>query len=63
MKLSMRQRVVIGLIWIVVIAISLVRAIPSMALVLYLIAFCAIVAALALEIQEYLSVREKRNKP
>jgi hypothetical protein len=63
MKLSKRQGVVIGLIWVSAIALFLRPAIPSMSLILYLIAFCAVVAALPLEIAEYLTVREKRNKP
>ncbi len=63
MKLSMRQRVVIGFIWVPVIAVSLVQATHSMGCVLYLIAFCAVMAALALEIEEYSAVLKKRNQP
>ncbi len=62
-NLSRRQRIVVGLIWVSVVAILLVRAIPSMALVLHSIAIVVVVAAAALEIEEYLSVREIRNKP
>ncbi len=57
MKLSKRQAVVVALILVSVIAMFLTTALPSITLVLYLIAFCAVVAALPLEIAEYLPVR------
>ena len=49
MKLPVAQRVVVALMLVVVMGVSLARALPSLAWVLYLTAILAVVAAFVIE--------------